>query len=199
MHTIKKYANRKLYDTIDKSYVTMERIAELVRSGEEVEVIDNATGRDITASIFSRLLSSEKAEKALPTRVLSQLLRKGSGSLVDHARRYTAFWQNALTMAEDEIERFVSGLVRNREISKSEGGRLKKDVLATTDLLKSRISERIDQQVKEVFDVMNLATRDQIRQLDDRLARLERQVQRLERVSQSTRRTPASPRKKQSA
>ena len=40
MHLIKKYANRKLYDTTDKCYLTMDRLAELIKSGEEVSIVD---------------------------------------------------------------------------------------------------------------------------------------------------------------
>ena len=128
MRTVKKYANRKLYDTVDKHYLSLDRIAELIRDGEEIEVIDNQTGEDITASILSQILSREKKEKAVPPRLLTQLLRKGSGTLADYARKYAALWQNAVTMAEDEIDRLVAHMVSDREISSSEGSRLKREV-----------------------------------------------------------------------
>ena len=68
MHLIKKYANRKLYDTTDKRYLTMDRLAELIKSGEEVSIVDNETGDDLTSSIVSQLLAREDSDtdKAVP-------------------------------------------------------------------------------------------------------------------------------------
>ncbi len=181
MRTIKKYANRKLYDTAAKAYLSMERIAELIRRGEEIEVIDNRSGRDITASVLSRVLSNDaKAEKAVPPRILTQLLRKGGGTLADYARRYAALWQNAVTLAEDEVDRLVARMVRDEEISSSEGGRLKREILGYTEALKGWIGEKIDQRVQEVLGAMNLASRDQVRSLEGRLAGLEERLTRME-------------------
>ena len=101
--------------------------------------------------------------------------------MADYARKYTTLWQNAMTMAEDEVDRFVAHLVKNKEISRSEGGRLKRDVIGYTESLKQWIGEKIDQRVREVFDAMNLASQDQIRDIDKRLKEMERRVQRLEK------------------
>ena len=48
MHFVKKYANRKLYDTTDKRYLTMEKLGELIKAGEEVKIIDNETGDEFS-------------------------------------------------------------------------------------------------------------------------------------------------------
>ncbi|PIP37195.1 MAG: pesticidal protein Cry15Aa, partial [Desulfobacterales bacterium CG23_combo_of_CG06-09_8_20_14_all_51_8] len=61
MHLIKKYANRKLYDTTDKRYLTMDRLAELIKAGDEVSIVDNETGDDLTSAIVSQLLAREDA------------------------------------------------------------------------------------------------------------------------------------------
>ena len=53
MPLIKRYPNRKLYDTEAKQYVTLEQIAELIRSGKDVQVIDHESGEDLTALTLS--------------------------------------------------------------------------------------------------------------------------------------------------
>src|SRR5713101_8253450 len=65
-HLIKKYANRKLYDTQTSRYITLEGIAELVRDGEEIHVVDRDTGQDLTQVILSQIVLS--AEKRAPAR-----------------------------------------------------------------------------------------------------------------------------------
>jgi len=51
MHKIKKYANRKMYDTTDKKYISMDNLTKLIKSGKEVSIINNETGEDLTTSI----------------------------------------------------------------------------------------------------------------------------------------------------
>ena len=63
-HLIKKYANRKLYDTKTSHYVTLEDISELVRDGAEIHVVDRESGRDITSVILSQLVTTEERRSA---------------------------------------------------------------------------------------------------------------------------------------
>jgi polyhydroxyalkanoate synthesis repressor PhaR len=57
---IKRYANRKLYDTRDSKYVTLDRIADLVRNGDEVRVIDNGTKADLTKVTLAQIIYEEQ-------------------------------------------------------------------------------------------------------------------------------------------
>lgn len=57
---IKRYANRKLYDTRDSRYVTLDRIAELVRNGEEVKVLDNRSQKDLTKVTLAQIIYEEQ-------------------------------------------------------------------------------------------------------------------------------------------
>ncbi len=182
MHQIKKYANRKMYDMTDKRYISMNELAELIKSGEEVSIVDNRTGEDLTAAIVSQLIGREKKDKdkIVSSKVLMQLLRKGGGTLTDYAKKYTSLWQNALTMAEDEVDKVVNLLVRDKELSKSEGSTLKKEIIGYSDSLKKWVSDRIDRRINEVFQVMNLASKDEINSLAARIDRLERRMQKME-------------------
>jgi hypothetical protein len=59
-HLIKKYANRKLYDTQTSRYITLEGISRLVREGRDIQVVDRDTGRDLTPLILSQIVVSEE-------------------------------------------------------------------------------------------------------------------------------------------
>ncbi len=79
---IKRYDNRKLYDTVDKRYISLEEIAELVRAGQQVEITDNATGADLTAETLTKVILEEQSSKrALPPQFLHDLLRSGGKAL----------------------------------------------------------------------------------------------------------------------
>lgn len=62
--TIKKYANRKLYDTQQSCYITLDEIADLIRTGQDITVIDNKTKEDITYKTLVQLLSLLEAKNA---------------------------------------------------------------------------------------------------------------------------------------
>lgn len=62
-HLIKKYANRKLYDTLTSRYVTLGQISQLVRQGHEIQVVERDTGRDITALVLSQVLMGEERRR----------------------------------------------------------------------------------------------------------------------------------------
>jgi polyhydroxyalkanoate synthesis repressor PhaR len=116
MHHIKKYANRKLYDETTKQYVTMDEIAELVQTGEDVQITDNTNGQDITQKIVSQLVGRvfDGQASTLPASVLMQLLRRGSGGILDYTRKYLSLWQNALNFAEDELDKVDSLIGRDK-------------------------------------------------------------------------------------
>lgn len=78
MHTIRRYANRKLYDTDRKSYITLPDLGELVRSGQEIQVIDHVTKADLTAQTFAEIIFvEEKRSPRVSVEVLSKIIRDG--------------------------------------------------------------------------------------------------------------------------
>ncbi len=179
MHHIKKYANRKLYDTTDKKYISRVRLSKLIKQGQDVEIIDNETGEDITASIVSSLIATTKgkAGATVSSGVLIQLFRRGSNAVTDYAKRYMSLWQRSFVMAEDEIDNMVKGLVKNKEISTSEGNRLKQEIIGYTAVIKSWISDTIDRRLKEVLSATNLATKDQVSELRAHIDMLEKKIE----------------------
>ncbi len=74
---IKKYANRRLYNTAKSSYVTLDNLAEMVREGEDFVVRDAKSGEDITRSVLTQIIFEEEAkgQNMLPANFLRQLIR----------------------------------------------------------------------------------------------------------------------------
>jgi len=80
---IKKYANRRLYNTQTSSYVTLDHLAQMVKDGTEFEVRDARTGEDITRSVLTQIIFEEEAkgQSLLPIKFLRQLIRFYGDSL----------------------------------------------------------------------------------------------------------------------
>jgi len=183
MHRIKKYSNRKLYDTTDKKFISMDEIAELIKAGEEVSIHNHKTGQDLTASIASQLLGRkiDTFDNEVPSKVLFQLLRKGGKGLVGSARKYFGFWQNTLTMAEDEIDRFVNLFIQDNDISKDEGSLFKNEISRHNEQLKSWIDDQIDSRVSEILEKKSLTNNRQVSNLKKMVQELSSRIKILEK------------------
>jgi polyhydroxyalkanoate synthesis repressor PhaR len=85
---IKRYSNRKLYDTRGSTYVTLLQIAEMIRAGEDVQIIDNATKEDKTDVTLALIISEELRTKprAVPLSTLKALIRHGGERILSQLR-----------------------------------------------------------------------------------------------------------------
>jgi polyhydroxyalkanoate synthesis repressor PhaR len=85
---IKRYSNRKLYDTRDSRYVTLQQIGEMVRAGEEVQIIDNKTKEDKTEVTLALILSEDlkSQPRSVPLGALRDLIQERGGRLLTQLR-----------------------------------------------------------------------------------------------------------------
>jgi polyhydroxyalkanoate synthesis repressor PhaR len=87
---LKKYTNRRLYDTEKSTYVTLSQVAEMIKQGREVEVIDAETKADVTAFILTQIVLEEAKKKAafLPVSFLYLIIRYGETVLSEFFEKY---------------------------------------------------------------------------------------------------------------
>jgi polyhydroxyalkanoate synthesis repressor PhaR len=91
MIAIKKYGNRRLYDTEESRYITLEELAAKVQRGAEVQVLDAKSGADLTQpTLVQIIIESRGAARMLPVPLLVQLIRLGDESLAEFLGRYVA-------------------------------------------------------------------------------------------------------------
>ena len=90
---IKRYQNRKLYDTQQSCYVTLDDIAKMIRSNEEVMVIDNKSKNDITAATLTQIIfeSEKKASQYAPLFTLREIIQNANGSISSYLAKLGAF------------------------------------------------------------------------------------------------------------
>lgn len=108
---IKRYANRRLYNTETSSYVTLQDLIALIRSGKELEVIDSSSKEDVTKLILTQIiLEAEKNKKnLLPTEFLYQLIRSREEQVQDFFQNYLAASFDAYLKTRQEFERRFRG------------------------------------------------------------------------------------------
>jgi polyhydroxyalkanoate synthesis repressor PhaR len=92
MVVIKKYSNRRLYDTRKSGYITLEELAESIREGTDVKVVDAKTGEDLTQPTLAQIiLDSRGAAKLLPVELLTQLIRMRDEALTEFLGKYVSW------------------------------------------------------------------------------------------------------------
>lgn len=124
MPTIKRYANRKLYDTEAKRYVTLDDLAAFVRQGEEVQVVDHATGEDLTSQTLFQIIFEEekKIGGLLPHVFLTRFIRAGGLTLSALRTRLIAI--DPFQTVDEEIIRRIQSLLDQSLLSPDEATRL---------------------------------------------------------------------------
>lgn len=108
---IKKYANRRLYNTAKSSYVTLDHLAEMVREGQDFVVTDAKTGEDITRSVLTQIIFEEesKGHNMLPTKFLRQLISLYGDSVQGFVPGYLDASMEAFTKNQGEIREQMQG------------------------------------------------------------------------------------------
>ncbi|HEX6806286.1 MAG TPA: polyhydroxyalkanoate synthesis regulator DNA-binding domain-containing protein [Terriglobales bacterium] len=122
--TIKKYGNRRLYDTTNSRYINLDDIATLIRDGKEVKVVDAKTGQDLTRVTLTQIITEDAKDKptGLPLELLRQLIVAG-----DEVRQEFIMWY--LKSAFDTYEK-VQDAVQNRL------GEVQSAILSPVELMK---------------------------------------------------------------
>ena len=109
--TIKKYANRRLYDTESSAYITLDRLSAMIREGREFEVVDAKTGEDITRHVLTQIIVDEEARGStmLPLNFLKQLIGLYGNSMQGMVPQYLEEAMNAFQLNQSAMRDALGG------------------------------------------------------------------------------------------
>jgi len=97
---VKKYGNRRLYDTVESRYITLEELAEKIRKGSDVQVVDAKTGADLTQPTLTQIITESRgAARLLPVPLLLQLIRMREDALAEFMGRWMTWALAVYTQA----------------------------------------------------------------------------------------------------
>jgi polyhydroxyalkanoate synthesis repressor PhaR len=175
---IKRYANRKLYNTATSRYITLKGISELLEEGEQVRVIDNETGEDITSVALSQILvDSERSNSDVPDSLLSQLLSRGGDALYGALKR-------GMDDANENIEEFqerVRRMVGSNDDGSRESGRGSRKLSDWIAYASPDFDHAVQNAVERVFKLLDLPRRSDVEALNLNLERVASAVEALEK------------------
>ncbi|RKZ70139.1 MAG: polyhydroxyalkanoate synthesis repressor PhaR [Gammaproteobacteria bacterium] len=107
MRLLKKYPNRRLYDTQTSSYVTLSQVSDLVRAGEEIQIIDSDSEEDITRSVLLQIIleMESKDEPLLSASVLSDLIRFYGNTVPDFFSSYLQDSMSTFASQQQQLQK----------------------------------------------------------------------------------------------
>lgn len=172
MPLIKRYPNRKLYNTESKQYITLEEIASLIRDGKDVEVIDNATGEDLTAQMLTQVIAEleKKPGGFLPRNVLTGLIQTGGDRLQSLQRNIQgtmSFWR----AIDEEVRRRIQIMVQRGDLGEREGKQLLEKLLHLGHPAPEAVDARtrLDQEIEQILAEKDIPTRRDLEQVLEQL------------------------------
>ncbi len=185
MIVIKRYPNRKLYNTESKQYITLEGIAGLIRQGAEIQVTDHASGEDLTALTLTQIiLEQEKKQNGLLSNsFLTNLIRAGEDRLNALQRSLISpgtFWRQI----DDEIQKRIQGLVRQGELTDGEGKSLLEKLLQQGKRLRENEAGVAQEQLENILMRREIPSQEDIQKLNAQLDELNAKIEQMSQTGE---------------
>jgi polyhydroxyalkanoate synthesis repressor PhaR len=191
---IKRYTNRKLYDTVESRYVTLDEIAEMIKGGTEVKIIDNRSKEDLTSVTLAQIIfEEEKKQSQMPLALLREIIRHPGESFQSFFQKEV---QPRVASIREEAEQRLDKLLGRDGAAGPEApagtdpGAVAAPNATGPELLKAsqrawedfqrRVDERVRAAVESVVGNLPAAARD-LQQLMARLEALEKKIDELEK------------------
>ena len=193
---IKRYANRKLYDTQSSQYVTLDQIAQMIRAGEEVKVLDNNSKEDLTSVTLAQIIfEEEKKQKSfIPLGAMRHLIQSGGASLQELAQQAQARVLSVFRKGEgegrgegpggegegeggelDQLAGRDSGPARDARDKDEPGGHLVREFLDRSQHAVEEWQRRADDRVRQILESLS-----PFAAIEKEVARLQQRVEQLE-------------------
>ena len=199
---IKRYTNRKLYDTVESRYVTLDEIAQMIKGGAEVKVLDNRSKEDLTSVTLAQIIfEEEKKRSQMPLGALREIIRHGGEAFASFyqekvqkpiADRVGEVKSKTESLRED-IEQRVRGVLpsllrrddKDKEPAKEGAPDAKetdklREVLASGQRALEELQARIDAGVKQALEAVGGgALSGEFQKLQQKIAELEKKLEQL--------------------
>lgn len=183
MKLIKRYSNRKLYDTERSSYVTLEEISQMVRDGSELRIVDNKSGEDITSVTLAQIVfeQEKKDKRTLPMQALRDMIRSPSDFISRLSRDVTDIREDAMSQVEK--------VKRTAAQQQAEVVAPVREFFDSIPRALEEVQARIDLRIGESFEQLKHLpeTVDQVKRLKAEVARLQKKLSDADRRAKNDR------------
>lgn len=191
MRVIKRYSNRRLYDTNESRTITQTDLANLVRSDVDVKVVDTASGRDITMAVLGRIIISEVprwSDKKQAKELFSKIIMIGGEKSMSILKNTILASIGVIQVTRAKAEKVIDELIKKGELDKSSRKRAVMELLekaeSSTSKLKDRVAKeagRAQQEVISLVKRLNLAKTSDMKKVEAKVDKLAKQMRLLQK------------------
>jgi polyhydroxyalkanoate synthesis repressor PhaR len=191
---IKRYKNRRLYDSEEKKTVKLEDLAELVKKDVEFKVVDSETEKDVTLSVLTKVLSDSITEDKNNLKQTSKLIRlliargvnrlvhsRGGEITVDFFKKSVLFGLGVFDLTKEKAEKLVDEMIKRGEMSESDKAKAVKELLKGHDERIKKLNAKIDETVEKVTAKVRGKEKDELAKIHQKLDNLTKVVEKLEK------------------
>ena len=170
---IKRYANRKLYDTQRSRYVTLDQIADMIRGGQDVKIVDNNSKEDLTSITLAQIIfEQEKKQKAyLPLGAMKNIIQSGGASLSEIASQAGARMRQVFGRGGEEAGE--EGQLPPAKLDEAPSGL--REFLERSQVTFDEWQKRVDERIQKVVEALApwTALEKEVTELQQRITELE--------------------------
>lgn len=148
---IKRYSNRKLYDTFESRYVTLDQIANMVKNREELRIIDNNNGNDLTEVTLAQIIFEEQKKQSIrmPLELLQEAIRSGGSAFTEFLKRHAT---PSVQIIKEEVERKVDHFIHKSETTVEDATRQARDYFTMAQRSLDDLLVKLDERFHTVVD-----------------------------------------------
>lgn len=182
MRVIKRYDNRKLYDTQTSKTVNLGEIADMIRTGEEIQVVDSQ-GKDITPKILGQIFLQENIEtkQLLFNKFVLQGLIQESQSMESVIKKFLLSGIGLATLTRERLEELVNELVQRGELAEDQRAKFIRDLMNKSSESIHKVMDKVATGPLEAQDDPKATKEERIAELEDKIELLQKELSGLRR------------------
>lgn len=172
---IKKYQNRRLYDSKTSRTITLKDIAEFITNGEEIKIIDSKTEKDITnitlAQVIVELEKSKKSEKQAVD-ILKKVIDGSSAAVTDLARKAISESISVFSISKDKVKDVVNNMVKEGKVAREQGTKVTNDIWNAVKTSRNTFTKKLKELMEDKEN--KYIKRDELLKIEKKINSIER-------------------------
>ena len=174
---VKRYANRKLYDTERSCYVTLDDISLMIRVGEDVKVLDNKSGEDLTSVTLAQIIfETEKKNNFMPLNLLRGLIQNSGGAISGFARGQVETVQSRAQEVQGQVTGLTEKVRTQFEEKLSRQQTEMKDAISATQKNFDDFQKSVEERIQGGVDTLSYGVKNELEEIRRRLNELKERI-----------------------
>lgn len=181
---IKRYKNRRLYDTQRKASIKLEDVASLIKENVEFKVVDSSTDKDVTLSVLTQLLPKEiKNWKDLKksNKTVKRIIKLGGEGVMDFFEKAALVGLGLFDITKEKVEEVVDELIKRGEISKKDRAKVVKSMIRGHKERTEKVKAKIDEGIKKAVEKVRGLEKKELKEVHYKIEKLAKAVESLEK------------------